>query len=156
MKDETKATRAPGQPSLILFSLGVMRSFLAMILVGALSGGAVASQDPGHRSGAIRIMCALQSPGRRLLPDSRSNFNVVVPLSEIPADATAATVLQLAEKRTTVNVTVFIAHVSVYRWSDAEKAFIWVRSSPLRERSVSLIRNLQDGDTLFFYSMAMD
>ena len=156
MKDETKATRAPGQPSLISFSLGVMRSFLAMILVGALSGGAVASQDPGHKSGAIRVMCALQSPGRRLLAESRSNFDVVVPLSEIPADATAAKVLQLAEQRTAVTATVFIAHVSVYRWSGGEKAFIWVASSRLGERSVSLIRNLQDGDTLFFYSMIMD
>jgi hypothetical protein len=101
-------------------------------------------------------MCALQSPGRRLLAESRSNFDVVVPLSEIPVDATAAKVLQLAEQRTAVNAPEFIAHVSVYRWNPAEKAYIWVRSSHLRERSVSLIRNLQDGDILFFYSMIMD
>jgi hypothetical protein len=135
-----------------------MRSLLAILLVGALSGGAVASQESErvHKSGAVRILTGRESPGRRLLGVSLSSFDVVLPLSEIPADATAAKVLKVAEQRTNVQAAVFIAHVSVYRWSTSENAYIWVKSSKIGERSVSLVRNLQDGDVLFFYSMIMD
>ena len=82
----------------------------------------------------------------------KSDFDILLPLADIPADATARQVAAIAQERADVRYMVK-SMVRLYRWSDSEGAFVRLASSrSSHEKSIDLIRQLRDGDVLVFHA----
>ncbi|HKP02040.1 MAG TPA: hypothetical protein VJU77_01645 [Chthoniobacterales bacterium] len=132
-----------------------MNRALVLVLIGAAATSvAFAQPSPSPKSRAVRVVSLemFHAPERlRVIP--KSDFDILLPLADIPADATALQVAALARQRAGVRYMVKTM-VKLYRWSDAEGAFVRLASSfSSKPRSIDLIRQLKDGDVLVFHSI---
>ena len=130
------------------------RPLVLILTVAATVPIAFGEASSPQKSGTVRIV-SWEAFGahERLSVIPKSSFDVLLPLADIPADATARQVADLAKDRVGVRYMVR-AMVRLYRWLDSEGVFVRLASSrSSHQKSVELIRNLRDGDVLVFHGI---
>jgi hypothetical protein len=137
----------------------MQRLFLAAALAVLTASTSPADQGTTPRSGAIRVVCLFEwdaeifAKGRLPAPLPNARFDVLVPLSAIPAEATASEALAYAERQTGNRRSDFTGRVQYLRWRDGPDRYIRWGSSTLHKSSLSLMRDVEDGDILVFHAI---
>jgi hypothetical protein len=132
------------------------RLFLTIALACVTASASVAEPAEAPRSGSIRVIWVPEWKKERFdverLPDVLPDavFDVWLPLSDLPGEATAFDALSQAARRSGKRIPDFTAGPKYLRWSEAARKFIVWAHSGKGHNSQQYMHELQDKDILVF------